>query len=175
MRGVAGLKIENGLITDLEEVAGLHMEAWLAAYVELISPSAAKSTGLPTFRRQWDAMLRSDACLTLIARDNDHILGACVVGESHDPDLRNFPGAMSVHSIFVDPERFRQGIGRKLIEAHLKTASSGQLYAWAVVETLAEGRFYEGLGFIKEPETEKDFHLKGTALHVVRYRSDITE
>ena len=169
------MKIENGLITDLEEVAGLHMEAWLAAYVGLISPSAAKSTGLPTFRRQWDAMLRSDTCLTLVARDNDHILGACVVGKSHDPDLKDSSEAMSVYSIFVDPKRFRQGIGRKLIEAYLETVSSGQLYAWAVVETLIEGRFYEGLGFVKEPETEKDFHLKGTSLHVVRYRSDIIE
>lgn len=151
------------------------MEAWLAAYVGLISSSAAKSTGLPTFRRQWDGMLRSDTCSTLVVRDNDQILGACVVGKSRDPDLKDSPEVMSVYSIFVDPERFRQGIGKKLIEAHLETTPSGQLYAWAVVETLVEGRFYEGLGFVKEPETEKDFHLKGTALHVVRYRSHATE
>jgi len=169
------LKIENGLITDLEEVAGLHMEAWLAAYADLISPSATKSTGLPTFRRQWDGMLRSDACSTLVARDNNQIIGACVVGQSRDADLKDSPEAMLVHSIFVDPKRFRQGIGRKLIEAHLETTLPGQLYAWAVVETLIEGRFYEGLGFVKEPGTEKGFHLKGTALHVVRYRSGVTK
>ena len=168
-------EIENAAAADLEEIASLHMEAWQAAYADILPPSALRSTGLPTFRRQWKAMLQSDTCQTLVRRADGVILGACAVGTCADTDLGDSTRSMEIYSIFVDPKRFRQGIGRQLVEAHLQGATFSRLYAWAVVGAVSEGKFYEGLNFVKEADSEKDVPLKGTPLRAVRYRLDLPD
>lgn len=158
---------------DLDALAALHLITWRSTYANILSPSVLKKRGLPAFRREWKKMLRSDSCETVIARSRNSILGACSIGECGDPDLEDACGSKEVFSIFVDPRHQRTGVGRGLVETHLRRATYSALYAWTVVGNRSAEQFFEALDFAKEPDTEKDFPFLGKVLRVVRSRLDV--
>jgi GNAT superfamily N-acetyltransferase len=114
--------------------------------------------------RAWDAngiAARLDAradrqSVTLVAEVGDRIAGFAVLGPCRDDDAQATAG--EVWALYVDPDRWRCGIGRRLVETSLRSlAASG--YAEATVWTLGASRrnlrFYESLGFRRDGAVQR--------------------
>ena len=74
-------------------------------------------------------------------------------------------GRAELDGLFVEPEHWRQGVGKALIEAATHEARRRGLSLLTVVANPAAREFYERCGFIIEGETETRF---GPALWMSR-------
>jgi GNAT superfamily N-acetyltransferase len=93
---------------------------------------------------------------TLVAELDGRIAGFVVYGPCRDRDAPARTG--EVWALYVDPDRWRRGVGRRLVAAAVDTLVANR-YAEVTVWTLAESernlRFYEALGFRRDGATQR--------------------
>ena len=154
--GVA-VKIRPARLNEADALAETAIAAWREGFRGIvpkeIDPAYAWSTE------------RIAARLDGTSGDSSEILSAAVDGEVRGLILLgphcgagSAPYEGEVIALYVHPVRWRQGVGRALIEAGLdRLAQSG--YRQAVVWTLAESSrnlaFYEALGFRRDGATQR--------------------
>lgn len=149
--------IRPGTPEDAEAVARVHVESWGAAY-EFRGPSFEQRV---PYHRDFPP---------IVAEVDGEIVGFVGVGTSRDPGTDG-----ELFTIYVLPELWGRGIGRRLIEAgeeRLRALGHRSVILW-VLETNAQARrFYESAGWTADGE-RRPIEILGQAVPEVRYAKQL--
>lgn len=99
----------------------------------------------------------------------ERILGFVTFGPSRDEDA---PGRGEVYALYVDPDRYRGGVGRLLMaeaRRRLRAASFTEAILWVLDGNDRAARFYEGEGWRPDGAHRKE-HPYGVVSNVHRFR-----
>ncbi|KAA0697622.1 GNAT family N-acetyltransferase [Neorhizobium sp. P12A] len=140
--------IREATLDDATAIAALHVVAWQRAYGAL-APLEVQAIVDEAFRlRKWREKLSAPSAdqLVIVAERNSALVG---FGAAGAPSEEIFGGRGEIRFLYIDPERKRQGVGRRLLSelvAHLQRCGySGA--ALGVVEGNGDAlAFYEALG-----------------------------
>jgi GNAT superfamily N-acetyltransferase len=156
----------------------------LAAVVELIArcdetyldwaPPGWSPPDLDWYRDAWEARLASGEVWARGAFDRDgDLAGVVAVRPDMDRDERPRPGVGQVFAVFVDPPRWRQGLGANLLglaEEELRRRGYAASALWTPAGGPAE-RFYRRQGWHLQRGREFFDRL---GLDMVRYEKGLT-
>jgi GNAT superfamily N-acetyltransferase len=94
-------------------------------------------------------------------------------GPPHDPDVA--PPAGEVYSVYLLPEVWRLGLGRRLMETaveHWRAAGARSLVLWVMTANSRARAFYEALGWRPDGATQ-EFALGDEPAPELRYRLEV--
>ena len=164
--------VEDAKPGDVNAIGALHARSFAVTYPTVPRISAALE------RAVWRRRVAGTAGRTVIvARLGDRVVGFADVGPSDDCTAE--PGTGHVYSLHVDPERHRQGVGRRLLdEAMRRFAVTGAptVTLWVVADNHPARCFYEQLGWAADGTVEhQSLALEGDepTAEVVRYRRPV--
>lgn len=136
---------------DAPGIAAVHVEAFEAAYRATVPEIADRGPDLAARIERWESLLDPDAEAghTLVAEDAGTAVGfvsLATPGREFEPDDR----VAEIAALYVHPDRWRQGIGGRLVrEALDELARDGwaAVTLWVLVENAPGRAFYAALGF----------------------------
>lgn len=154
---------------DAMSVAEAHVRAWQVGYRGLISQDHLDALRAEDRARRY-GFERMDLAgpFTQVAADGATICGHVTTGLSRDPDLA---GAGEIWALYVDPSRWGEGIGRRLLAAGcIQLARQGCEKAglWVLSGNVRARRFYESAGW-RFDGTERTDDIGADLVHEVRY------
>ena len=127
-----------------EELCGrgyVHCTAWQEAYRGIVCDRYLDTMTVEATT----ARARQNPENTLVAKDNDKVVGFAVYGPSRDEDL---PDAGEVVAIYVLSEYYDQKIGYQLMnEAVSKLSDYDTIFVWVFEKNERAIRFYHKYGF----------------------------
>jgi GNAT superfamily N-acetyltransferase len=153
--------IRPGRPEDAEAVAGVHVETWRAAYVNVFPQEQLRNLSIERRAEQW----RSTP--PLVAEVDGKIVGFVSVGPSRDAD-----GDGELYAIYVRPEHWGTGVGRALIaagEERLRELGHHEAVLWVLEDNPRARRFYEAAGWTADGTT-RPIEIFGGEVPEVRYR-----
>nr|WP_239580137.1 GNAT family N-acetyltransferase [Microlunatus panaciterrae] len=115
----------------------------------------------------------ADDDLQLVAVDGEEIVGWVAGGSAHEDDLG--PGAYQVRACYVDPDRWRTGIGRRLLTAlidHLDPGRWTHLVLWTLRDAAPTNAFYSSLGMVRDGR--EALLERGGPVPLVRFSAPLT-
>lgn len=142
---------------DAEQIAGLQVTAWRAAYAGILSAAelhALDTTALTGFWRDRIRAGNAGGAHVLVHDDGRRIAGFSSFGPARDDDLGQRPEAGELYAFYARPECWGTGVGRSLMRSTLSVwAERGTRtgYLW-VLERNTRGRdFYRKGGWWQDP------------------------
>ena len=102
------------------------------------------------------------------------IIGFCTLVPSRDVDA--LPHVGEISAIYVNPSRWRQGVGRRLVAAAVSQAQSrrfDRISLWVLCANDGARSFYDSLGFQHDGNIKTDASLIGFPLKEARYVLDL--
>ena len=164
------MEIRPAQVSDAPALARVHVDSWRAAYGGLVPESTLQAFTYEWREERFRAALAAGTEETHLVRVEGQVVGFLTLGAARDADLD--AGRMGeIWGIYLAPEHWRKGIGRRLAEeAERMLASRGyeEAVLWVLEGNETARRFYEAMGFALDGEsTEVDW---GTPLKAVRYR-----
>jgi GNAT superfamily N-acetyltransferase len=157
--------------SDIPEIARVHVRAWQVAYRGQV-PDAYLEELQPSHREAlWSRVVAADNVTVLVAIESASVVAFCSLLPSRDDDALATTGEIA--AIYVEPDRWRRGIGAALLDAALDVArgrSFETLTLWVLSANSPARAFYESRGFAADGRSKTDTSL-GFPLHSVRYKS----
>jgi GNAT superfamily N-acetyltransferase len=157
---------------DAVQIARVHLGTWRSAYHGLIPDSYLSALSIETRTQRWVEQLRAVAAdrRPFVAVAETLIVGFVAMGASRDPDASGHEG--EVYAIYVTPQNWGSGIGRRLLSAaeqDLHAMSYAEAILWCLEGNARARMFYEHAGWRADGgTTTREFD--GTAIAEVRYR-----
>ena len=146
-------------ITDAEfdPVARIHVRSWQAGYAGIVPAGYLAALDPAVLAERRRAHARHPGTQTLVAERDGTVIGFAAFG----PD-RDDPGVGELYAIYVDPDSWGAGAGRRLIEA-AKIALAGAGFAvmrlWVLTDNDRARRFYQRAGL--RPDGATDYYTPG--------------
>lgn len=162
------------MTSDTVAIADVHARSWPEAYRGLLPDQliadvvAGRDRRAGAIRR----LLADDSAPQRIwvAAIGDEVVGMAIWSPSRDEDATD--ATADVEAIYLDPRFWRQGIGRRLLQAvddDIRSAGFTEATLW-VLDTNERGRrFYEAAGWQPDGATKVEERPAGT-LNEIRYR-----
>lgn len=132
---------------DADAIARIYVESWRDSYAGLIPDHVLIGMSRQRQAEHWRSVIahRSHAHRVMVAEGEDRVLGFGSCGPARHVGLA-YRG--EVYTLYVDPERREEGIGRSLLGALFGALSHdgmGSALVWVLAENPAR-YFYEALG-----------------------------
>lgn len=163
--------IRHATPDDAREIARIHVRAWQRAYRGIVPQTHLDSLSVEQREMIWRKRLQEQVTRTWVAEAADFLLGWINVGRSRDPDANAKTGEL--WSIYIDPEHWRRGVGRRLwaeAERHLRSVGYTDVTLWVLERNVDALEFYGSIGFALDPGTEQKTERGGAQLTEVRLR-----
>lgn len=159
---------------DALAVARVHVRAWQVAYRGLIGGEFLDQLR-PEDRAARYSFGSADpaAPRTILAEVGGEVWGFATTGPCRDEDAR---AAGELYALYVDPPRWRTGIGRLLLAAAtatLERAGFEEGVLWVLRGNDGAERFYEAAGWRRDG-AEREEMPYGVVSNVVRMRRPLT-
>ncbi len=143
--------VREGELGDAEAIVQLTAAGWRTAYRGIVEPERIAELPISAWRHDVRTGLRSPVAdaFTRIAEIDGQIAGYCYVAAPGRDQPEGSPIAELV-AIYVAPERWRQGIGRALMEsaaAEARRLGYGELILWTFDDNARAKAFYVALGW----------------------------
>jgi GNAT superfamily N-acetyltransferase len=155
---------------DAAALARIHIDSWRAAYKGLVPDSHLQGLSYDKREAGFRKAIADSGGSTFVAETGERIAGLMTIGPSRDADLDSTAVA-EIWGIYLAPEFWRQGIGRRLVE-EAEMMFVAKRYAGAILwvfEGNPQARwFYEAMGFA--PDGKSRMLNPGTPLKAIRYR-----
>lgn len=167
------LLVRRAAVSDAAGIARVQVRAWQSAYRGQIPGRILDSLDETTRAARWLESIPQAGHVLHVAVHDDTVIGFCSFIRSRDPDSND--GTGEIAAVYVDPGRWRSGIGRALVEASLdeaRTRGYREVTLWVLASNQLGRGFYERLGFAHDGETKMEA-LQGCELHEVRYRLEL--
>jgi len=144
---VVGLTVREASQGDAAAIAGVHVRAWRVAYRGLLPDDLLDRLSVEDREESWRGILgdAGDESFTLIAIDGERqLVGFCVVAApARDVDAGE--QTAEVAATYVDPHRWRAGIGSDLLAAAVSRLREGgwrHVVLWVFGENARACAFY---------------------------------
>jgi GNAT superfamily N-acetyltransferase len=153
--------VRPGTAADAEGVARVQVETWQAAYAHALPSDQLQALSMEEAverHRLWPP--------TFVAEHRGRIVGFVSVGSSRDPDADG-----ELFAIYVHPEHWGTGVGRKLIESgeqELRTLGHEDAILWVLDDNPRARRFYELAGWSADGAA-REIRIFGFDVSEVRY------
>jgi ribosomal protein S18 acetylase RimI-like enzyme len=153
--------------TDIPRLAELHVRAWSARSRELVPVRVALANTPEERRKRWRGFLATPANVLLVLESPEGLVGFAAGG----PEVGGAPEEAHVLGLFVSPDAWGQGHGRRLLRAltgELTGRGFRRGFLWVLAGNTSARRLYEqeGWSVAQGPETD--------ARGVVRVRYAVT-
>jgi GNAT superfamily N-acetyltransferase len=156
---------------DAMAVAGVHVRSWQAAYRTLLPDDYLDQLRPEDRAKTYDfANLDPLRPRTVVAAEEGVILGFATTMPSRDADL---PEHGELCALYVDPDKWGQGIGVALIaaaRANLHTLGYRQALLWVLAGNTRAERFYRLDQWVADGCRRTDSGWKGITVNEVRYQ-----
>jgi ribosomal protein S18 acetylase RimI-like enzyme len=159
---------------DVEAIVQLTAAGWRRAYPGIVPAEAIEGLPITTWRSEITRGLASPEgdSFTLIAEDQGRTRGYVFVAapgrESEGPD------EAELVAIYVDPRRWRCGIGRALLEKAVAAAGAAgyaEMTLWSFEQNAQALAFYDALGWGLTPQRRPH---RSTGAPTVRLRRSLS-
>ncbi len=163
------MRIRTASIEDAKAIAGVHIASWRAIYHGHFPDSVLEALDLEQRTGQWRHVLSLPDVECIVA-ESPPIIGFSTLAPGRDPDLGQNAGEIT--AIYLHPDHWRLGIGRKLLAAaavHAQERGYQALSLWVLRENQRARSFYEALGFSRDGKERTDTRLIGVPLYELRY------
>lgn len=119
------------------------MRAWREGYRGLLPDDLLAALSVDERARNWSARLGAGAGATLVA---------CA------PEVAGFLTLIGreIAALYVDPDRWREGIGSALLREALAAAGEGEVTLWTLAANRPALLFYERFGFEPDGAERRD-------------------
>jgi GNAT superfamily N-acetyltransferase len=157
---VTGTSVRPATPADAAAIAGVHVRAWQVAYRGLVPDEVLDALSLAQRESAWQALLERNAEgeFTLVAERGSDVVAFCsVIAPSRDDDADS--RTCEVAAIYVEPSRWRDGVGSMLLGAALKqvgAAACDHVTLWVFAANDAALAFYRRFGFA--PDGAETWH-----------------
>ncbi len=152
-----------------EEIRGkawVHWRTWHEAYPVMVSP--AYLDRLTLAKCEEIAFRWRDRDGLLVAKEKDRVVGFVGYGDRGEEN----PGFGEIFALYVLPERWGQGIGRRLMEAGLaQLAAYPRVCLWVLKENSRARHFYERCGFCPDGEEMYSAAVEAAEIRMTLQRS----
>ena len=144
------MKIRIADTRDLDAIVGVHLRSSKAAYSNL--PASVVAVSAESRRVRWGEALAEPDSLVWVADDAGQVVGFCHlrIFSAGSPDA----GSAEIVSLYLDPARWHQGIGRALVERARSAAWKrlcSRLFLKVYAENARARAAYEAMGFAVLP------------------------
>ena len=161
--------LRRARLADAAAVAGVHVRSWQVAYRGLL-PDEYLDGLRPKDRAQRYTFgeLDSQQPETIVAIDHGTICGFATTGPCRDDDRQ---GTGELLALYVDPARWRLGIGRALIRGarrRLAQQGFGKAGLWVLAGNERAERFYRLDGWAPDGARRVD-EIWGVTVDEIRY------
>jgi len=173
------MNIRPARVDDAHAIAVVHVRSWRAAYRGLVPQGHLDGLDAGERRLRWERILAATArprAGTLVAEAEQDVIVFVNVGPTRD-DGENATGVGEISAIYVLPEAWGQGAGRRLMAAGLDAlaaADFGEATLWVLDTNARARRLYEHGCWRTDGNTRRR-ELRGSALTEVRYRRRLSE
>jgi GNAT superfamily N-acetyltransferase len=156
---------------DAMAVARVHVRSWQVAYRALLPDDYLSQLRPEDRAKSYDfANLDPSKPRTIVAADAGAILGFATTMPSRDADL---PDYGELCGLYVDPDKWGQGIGMALIaaaRANLLALGYRKALLWVLVGNARAERFYRIDQWMPDGCRRTDSGWKGILVNEVRYQ-----
>lgn len=150
------------------------MDAWKWAYRGLVPDAYLASLSVAERTQAWLAWVSASPEVRVwVAEIDERVVGFSIAGPSRDEDADASTGELL--GIYIEPERFRTGLGRQLFETAtrwLKASGFSGATLWVLASNERARTFYEARGWQPDGRTRIE-PREGFSLHEVRYRRSL--
>ncbi|MBX3741062.1 MAG: GNAT family N-acetyltransferase [Akkermansiaceae bacterium] len=165
------IQIRDAVPADAPTIAEIHVESWQAAYAGILPDGHLAALSVEKHTAFWERELAGRGSITLVSVRGGSITGWVSGGGSRDDD-----GAATseIHAIYVSPDCWGGGSGKKLMEAmegHFPSGSPTTL--WVLEQNQRGIGFYQRLGFTADGASKK-IRIGGAEVAEIRLRKEWT-
>jgi ribosomal protein S18 acetylase RimI-like enzyme len=163
------MQVTAARVEDCGALASIHIRAWQTAYASLFPAEYLASLSVAGREKTWVATIEAGASRTLVARRNGEVVGFVSFGRCRDEGAPANRG--EVWALYVSPDAWSTGAGWALWECarvQLLHAGYAEVSLWVLSGNARGLRFYEAVGFRKQPESEQYLERGGAKLQEVR-------
>jgi len=163
------MKVAVAQREDCHSLAGIHVQSWQAGYASLFPTEYLDSLSVAEREESWISILATSASRTLVAKRGGASLGFITFGRCRDKGAGASKG--EVWALYVAPQDWSSGVGWALWEAgRVLMLHQGftEVSLWVLSGNARGLRFYESVGFRREPNSEQFFERGGAKLPEVR-------
>jgi GNAT superfamily N-acetyltransferase len=158
---------------DAIAVARVHVRSWQAAYRTLLPDEYLDQLRPEDRAQKYDfASLDPQKPRTIVAAEGGLIYGFATTAPSRDADL---PDHGELYALYVDPERWGQGVGIALMSAaraHLFDAGFRNAALWVLTGNVRAERFYRIDKWVPDGLRRTD-SVWGVTVDEVRYQREL--
>lgn len=159
-------------IEDAHDIAAVHVRSWQRAYRGVVPEAVLEHLDISAREGFWREEIgeTSPDHRPWVADASGRVVGFVSAGISRDDDAVDATG--EIYAIFVEPEYWRMGIGRLLLEhacRDLRARGFVEATLWVVADNLATHWFYQAVGW--EPDGGSRAEPTGTVeIPEIRFR-----
>ena len=169
----AEIEIRRAGEADVAAIARVHVAAWQHAYRGQLPDAVIDSFSVESRTQRWRELLTQPGHDLLVALRAGTLLGFCSLIAARDAGAGKEIGEIA--ALYVAPEHWRTGAGRRLLQAGQESARQRQfreLTLWVLVSNERARAFYSSVGYAADG-AEKIEHRNGHPLHELRYRRSL--
>lgn len=171
-------KVRRAAVEDARAIAEIHVRSWRAAYAGQLPDRLLRRLSVADLEAGWRLRLTAPPRgnhVLLVEQEPGRAVGFAGVGPSRDPDADGQTGELE--ALYLDPECWRQGLGR-LLHDHALTQlwrdGYGVATLWVLRSNHAARRFYAKAGWVPDGAAKTDA-VGEVPLDEVRYAIPLTE
>jgi ribosomal protein S18 acetylase RimI-like enzyme len=159
--------IRHATPTDAPAIAAIHVRAWQVAYEGVFPDEFLVGLSVQQRTEFWHQELTENRSSVLVFEKDGVIAGWASGGASRDADVQ---GTSEIYAVYVAPDHWRHGIGRRLMTAiEERLSSRGDVTLWVLVQNQRAIAFYRTCGY-QSDGGEKSGQLGGVTISEVRFR-----
>ena len=162
-------------IADADAIANLHVRGWQVAYAGVVPQSFLDALSVSERAAMWRKRLESSNATTWVCEVGGSVGGWATAGTCRDPLAGS--GWGELWAIYIDPDLWRQGIGRHLWSAakdFFQQAGLSPVTVWVLQANDRAIEFYRALGFVEDGE-KKQLDIGGELLEEIRLQIAVSE
>ena len=164
------------MLADAMGIARVQVESWRVAYQGLIPEVELEALDTARGEELWRQRITEGSGILLVACEFEKVLGFCsaVPRDGGVEMLATF----EITTLYVAPQHWRQGIGRRLcseVLKHIAQKGGESVILWTLFSNAPARRFYEALGFRDDGARRTETMRDESSVLEMRYRLAISE